>query len=599
MINASIENITVVDDELFNRVRAFGPGDGIDRMLVTVEDSVSIAKYGVREVIQDFPEAVDYSDLTSKAQDYLDANSEPVTEIEMTFYFDTDKGVGGQIYEGSAITHGGEVIDYYRFGDERQIRRGDTIRIVSQSLGLNTTGVIEELDWQPGSVSLSVGNKRYNLIDVITGPEREEERNFSSLGLPAPIGLRASTAELGVTVAVNPYGNSRAVGVEIYGSTDITFGGGEPTREDLFAKGAETRFEFKDLNPGVKYYFKARSYDSNGNFSDFTDEPVGAIAGFLSGGKLRASSIAADKIQAGAIEADKIAVGAIDTVKISDGAIVASKIQANAVTAAKIQAGAVEANKIKSGQVIIDDGGLGTEASNRVRVVDDFNVDQVVMGKITGKPGVPTGIDYGFWGSLDSGVYIEGVPRLVDIYEEEVDFSFTPEVNESETSVYYAWKFSIPISSLNVSQSKPNNYLLLQLNSLPRWTQSQTGFGRSLPSGTIQPYFTSQGRIQDDFLDQTYAGFTYDDSFDGLITLQPDLPEFFPTSIFGTVVNTNNLSNLKIAGYFAYLRTGQGAGTYSANYTTTVTGKISFAIFESDTPIETNLSNLESSGRWY
>jgi len=393
MINAVIESITVVDDELFNRVRAFGSGDGINRMSVTVEDAISVAKYGVRETQIDFPDAVDFEDLEDYAEDFLEAHKEPITEMDITFFFDTNKGPGGQIIEGVALTHSGDEIQYYRFGDERELRRGDTIRIVSQSLGINTTGVIEELDWEPGSVSLSIGRKRYNLIDVINGPDRDNERRTASLGLAVPLGLRAQRAEPGCTVFVNPYVNSRAVGVEIYAGSASDF---IPGVASLVARGANTRFDLPQLDPGAQFFFKARSYDDSGNFSDVAG-PVAAISGRLPGSKIQGGTIDLDRFVPDArpivivdvlpvvepgnttypvgtmvnflgnlyrliSQTNNVSVDwkpAIGTGAIEDGSITTDKILANTITANNIDAASVRtavliADAIKTGMLDAD-----------------------------------------------------------------------------------------------------------------------------------------------------------------------------------------------------------------------------------------------------
>lgn len=389
MINATIENITINEDELYNRIKAYGPGDGINRASITREDADSIAQYGVREEVFDVPTATDFNDFVAKVDAHLEVVKDPVTEIEITFFYDTERGPGGQIFEGTALTHDGNEIDYYRFGDEREIKRGDTIRIVSRSLGINTTGVIEELDWEPGQVSLSIGSKRYNLLDVVFEEESRRERQEVAFGIERPISFRAETGNPGCVVASNPYVSPRTVGVEIYGSQTEGF---TPDRDTLLYKGVSSRVEFQQLIPPNTYYFRARAYDVAGNFSEFTDE-VSAEAGYLTRNGLEPN--------------------AVDESRLENGAVTENKVGNGAVSEGKIQTGAVTTDKILTGGIVIDDEGEGgTKKTNRV-VVRDGGEDKVAMGYINGKPGVPSSVDYGFWGALGTGIFIPGAAEVV------------------------------------------------------------------------------------------------------------------------------------------------------------------------------------------
>lgn len=388
MINAAIENITFNDEELFNRVRAYAAGDGINRPAVTLEDADSIAAYGVRETVQDFSDAVSFDDLFGKAQTFLDNHKDVVTEVDITFFYDTDYGPGVEIYEGDAITHEGNIVNYYMYTDNRELRRGDTIRIVSQSLGLNFTGVVEELDWEPGSLSLSIGRKRYNLLDVVNGRRLAAERGEAALGLAKPISFRASEGSPGVLVSVNPYVSQRAVGVEIYGSQTQGF---VADRDTLLYRGVATRIELVQLQPGVDYYFRARSFDDAGGFSEFTGE----IRGY-----------------SGYVKTGTIGPGAVNEGRIANGAVSENKIDDNAVSERTIRTSAVTSTKIKTGSLIIDDEGFGGENANRI-VVSPGGDDKVAMGYINGRPGVPSNVDYGFWGALGTGVFIPGAAEVI------------------------------------------------------------------------------------------------------------------------------------------------------------------------------------------
>jgi hypothetical protein len=456
MTNAVINNIVISEDELYNRVKAYGAGDGINRAFVTVEDASSITAYGVREVIQEFSDAITFEEVEEKALEFLDFHKEPVTEIDVTFYFDVEKGPGGDIFDGKAYAPGGQEVEFYRFGDDRQIRRGDIIRIVSQTLNLNTTGIVEELSWQPGSVNLSIGQKRYNLIDVIKGPDAEQERKIDRKSPEVPLGLRAQTAEPGVTLFVNPYFNTNTVGIEVYiGETP----GFAVSRANLLTRGPGNRFDFNQLQPGNTFYFRVRAYDNRGNFSPLSEE-VSALAGAFPGEKIEGGTIDLEKFipdarpilivpslpfvppgstiypvgmlvnflgslyrlvsQTNTPATDW--VRAIDTGSVADGAITTGKIAANTITANNIDAASVRSavivadtistNKLQSGNVIFDNGSGGDGRANRIRAVNNSNVDQVVMGFIQGKAGVPSGVDYGFWGTLGTGLFIQGALQI-------------------------------------------------------------------------------------------------------------------------------------------------------------------------------------------
>lgn len=329
-MNIVINNIIDNDDELFNRIRALGPGDGINRMMYVTQDSDSIATYGVREKIQEFPSATTYSELVTQADAYLANVSSPVKEIDFTYYFDSS------IIETDVTIIPGNAVD---------LSRGDQVKIVSQSLGLSFTGKVDEIDWSPGRVDVRLGQPFYNLIEVIEGPSRDRDRIDEALKLPVPIGAVATTGAPGVNVTINPYTNDRVVGTEIYADTAEGF---TPDRSTLLLRSKDTKFEFPDLIGGVDYYFKLRSYDNQGNVSEFST--ASATGGFI------------------------------------------------------------PTTKFKVGNVVIDDTGSSGGQANAVRVYDGTGFaaeDEVVrMGYINGLSGVPSGVDYGFWGSLGTGVYI-------------------------------------------------------------------------------------------------------------------------------------------------------------------------------------------------
>lgn len=344
-MNIVINNIIDNDDELYNRVRAIGPGDGINRMMYVTEDAASIAAYGVREKVQEFPAVTTYSDLVTQADAYLASVSSPVKEIDFTYYFSGAITEEDVTFNGEIVTHSGSPVTQLMPGTALDLTRGDTVKVVSQSLGLSFTGIVDELDWSVGQVNVRLGQPYYNLVEVIQGPDRDRDRIDEALKLPAPIGAVATTGAPGVNVTINPYTNSRVVGTEIYVDTTEGF---TPNRSNLLLRSQDTKFEFPDLAGGVDYYFKLRSYDNQGNVSDFST--ASATGGFI------------------------------------------------------------PTTKFKVGNVVIDDTGSSGGQANAVRVYDGTGFaaeDEVVrMGYINGLDGVPSAVDYGFWGSLGTGVYI-------------------------------------------------------------------------------------------------------------------------------------------------------------------------------------------------
>lgn len=353
-MNIVINNIIDNDDELYNRVRAIGPGDGINRMMYVTEDAASIAAYGVREKVQEFPAVTTYSDLVTQADAYLASVSSPVKEIDFTYYFSGAITEEDVTFNGEIVTHSGSPVTQLMPGTALDLTRGDTVKVVSQSLGLSFTGVVDELDWSVGQVNVRLGQPYYNLVEVIQGPDRDRDRIDEALKLPAPIGAVATTGAPGVNVTINPYTNSRVVGTEVYADTTEGF---TPDRSNLLLRSQDTKFEFPDLAGGVDYYFKLRSYDNQGNVSDFST--ASATGGFI------------------------------------------------------------PTTKFKVGNVVIDDTGSSGGEANAVRVYDGTGFaaeDEVVrMGYINGLDAVPSGVNYGFWGTAGTNVFIKDSPRIVGI----------------------------------------------------------------------------------------------------------------------------------------------------------------------------------------
>ena len=67
-MDATITRLTDTDTELCNILWAYGPGQGLMRMLVIVRDAASITVHGEYPRAVTISDAVDRADLTAKAQ---------------------------------------------------------------------------------------------------------------------------------------------------------------------------------------------------------------------------------------------------------------------------------------------------------------------------------------------------------------------------------------------------------------------------------------------------------------------------------------------------------------------------------------------------
>lgn len=251
------ELISLLDspEGFVNTVVAHGPGLGINRMRVVVRDAVSIAEYGERQEVVDFPTAVDAADLERMAREHLARVSDPAQH--QTF----------------SVRVTGQNLPKFRLGQR--------VRVSDARLGLSTTAKIVEWEGTPHEMTLHLGEAPVNLLDVLNA-ERDADREALSLGLPAPVGLRVKGIINGLEVLVNPFLNSRAVGVEIHASRNQLF---TPDASTKAAEGAGTRFTISGLGAGRRYYVKARSFDDRGNYSPWSDE-VSAVTKAVSSDEL-------------------------------------------------------------------------------------------------------------------------------------------------------------------------------------------------------------------------------------------------------------------------------------------------------------------------
>lgn len=243
------ELVTLTDatDGFATRLIARGPGSGINRPVLTLTNSIAAEKYGIREAVEDFPSAVDLSDLQRKA-------AERLAEISDDSRFQS--------------------ISIRVSGPNRPVfRMGQRVRFTDTRLEVSTTAKVVGIEWGDESTTLDLGEVPANLADLLD-EDKINERKAAALGLPIPTGLRARGVVGGIEVLVNPFTGSRAVGVEVHIGTVQAF---EADASTLAVKGNGTRFTIGSLVAGRRYFVRVRAFDAHNNLSEFTDA-VGAVA---------------------------------------------------------------------------------------------------------------------------------------------------------------------------------------------------------------------------------------------------------------------------------------------------------------------------------
>ena len=163
-----------------------------------------------------------------------------------------------------------------------------------------------------------------------------------------------------------------------------TVNGFTPDASTRAARGPGTRFVIDGLPIGVRQYVRVRAYDDRGNFSPFTQQ-VSAVPRGVGGPELVAGTIELTNAE-----------------------------RPQAALSVKTTAGA----------------------------------EVLRLGNITGKPGVPTGVNYGLWGVLGSGVFIEGAPRILQVRRVNITLthsgSFTANQVVSSDSTSTAESLTLP-----------------------------------------------------------------------------------------------------------------------------------------------------------
>lgn len=248
MTTAELVTLTDTSDGFATILTARGPGTGINRTQTTIRNETAITKYGPRETIEDFPDAVDAADLLAKAQARLAELSNPAKFQQLTVRVS---------------------------GHPEPFRLGQRIRVSDGELGFTTTAKITSIDADETSTTLTLGDAPASLLDVINAKDAEERRDIA-LGLPTPVSVQLVPTPTGMTVLVTLGANSRAVGVEVHVSPVNGF---TPDVSTLAARGPGVRFVIEGLATAIRHFVRVRAYDDRGNFSPFTDQLSTAARG--------------------------------------------------------------------------------------------------------------------------------------------------------------------------------------------------------------------------------------------------------------------------------------------------------------------------------
>lgn len=205
-----------------------------------------------------------------------------------------------------------------------------------------------------------VVGRRVSWIDLENRPGApNDDRSPHQAILPPPL-VTLSTENPGFSVTVDERRGVDAVGVEIYWSTSQGF---VPSPSTLRGRGDEVQWFYQStdagqvqITPGVLHYVRVRSYDSQGNYGEWSPELT-----------IMAKKLASNLI---VLDGDVEVTGDIDITRPSVG----------------------------------NTGTLRFWAGNN---------EVVRIGNIAGKPGVPSGVTTGFWGKFGTGVFIEGAEETI------------------------------------------------------------------------------------------------------------------------------------------------------------------------------------------
>jgi len=248
--NIEVTSLGDDDSELCNILTATGPGQGINRLEVTLRDDESIGAYG------DYPQAVEFdastlTELEAAAQDYLDTHNTPKTHFSVRAAFDCE--------------------------NEPQYGLGDVVRVADPDTGIITTTRImtESREYSAGglTVRLDLGRARLNLQSVLDGRGRLPK----PVDPLTPVGVYARGVYKGLVVGCSAPKLANWSVTECHISTAKGF---EPGSATLVDSGKRTRFDVPNLAPGVRYYARLIHVDTDGRRSEPSRE-VSAVTQYI------------------------------------------------------------------------------------------------------------------------------------------------------------------------------------------------------------------------------------------------------------------------------------------------------------------------------
>ena len=142
-----------------------------------------------------------------------------------------------------------------------------------------------------------------------------------------PSSISATAYFKTIVVRWNEVTDPDLAGYELYASTSPNF---TPSPSNLIYVGKSNSYSFSaDVNQ--TWYFKVRSYDTSGNYSNFSTE-VSATTAQIQTADIAVNSIASNLIQAGAITTDHLSAYCITGEKIASNSIETKHIKASSIT---------------------------------------------------------------------------------------------------------------------------------------------------------------------------------------------------------------------------------------------------------------------------
>lgn len=160
-------NILSAEDDMKDQINyliCLGNGDGLNQIKTVLKDDESIFDYGRKPDTVEFPEVTDINELTTKGQNYLDDNKNPIQRFRIQGVINDD------------------------FPD---FQLGDKVRIVISSENINTTGrIIEENrgeDEDGINIRLGINDTIASIVDNMVDDgiyaDREVENPNKPLGV--------------------------------------------------------------------------------------------------------------------------------------------------------------------------------------------------------------------------------------------------------------------------------------------------------------------------------------------------------------------------------------------------------------------------------